>query len=125
MHVKFLVFDFFTSVASQELPLEQRLLLLLACELFYIFFFKESFLFPRVLLLWAFFFVCVRRACCRRAFTATKAQQGAIIPAQSSKASTCRPQRDNTSKQTELARASSMSSSIIQLAAFLNVLKTT
>ena len=51
------------------------------------------------------------RACCRRASTANTAQQGAISPAQSRKASTCRPERDNASKQAELATVR-MSSSI-------------
>jgi len=68
----------------------------------------KSLLFPIFLLLWAIFKICT--SCCRVS-TANTAQHGASSPAQSSKASTCRPERDNASKQAELARAS-MSSSI-------------
>ena len=50
------------------------------------------------------------RVCCRRASTANTARQGAISPTQSSKASTCRSERDNASEQIELARASLKSS---------------
>ena len=55
-------------------------------------------------------------ACCRRA--STTAQHNAISHAQSSEARTCRSERDNASKQTELARAAMPSSIYLPLAVF-------
>ena len=46
------------------------------------------------------------RTCCRRASTASTAQHSAIRPARDRKSSTCRSERQNPSKQTDLARAS-------------------
>ena len=46
------------------------------------------------------------RACCRRASTASRAQQDTISPAQSRRASTSRLEPGNASKQTELVKAS-------------------
>ena len=56
-------------------------------------------------------FSLYERACHRRVSSANTAQQSSISPTQSSKASTCRPERDNASKEIELAIAS-MSSTI-------------
>lgn len=49
-------------------------------------------------------FMCVR-SCCRRASMIRRAHHGSATARQSSKASTCRLERDNASRQMNLARA--------------------
>ena len=122
LHIDFLIFVFLPRRAPlalsglSELPLEQRLLVLLANEWFPLFSlslleepFSIFFFF-----LWAFF-ICTSML--SSIYRIHSTQQGAFSPAQRMKPSTCRSERDNASKQTELAKAS-MSSSIYQLAAF-------
>ena len=99
-----------------ELPLEQRLFLLLAGEPFFLFHsFTKSLFF--LFFLWTFFLYL--RACCRRASTAStaSAQRNQPCTKQESKYDTCRVERDNASKQTELTRVSISSS--IHAARFL------
>ena len=79
----------------------------------YIIFEKKSLLFPN-LVVWTFF-TYVRA--CRASNTTNTAQQGAIRPAQSSKASTCRPERDNASSRRSW-RELAYRPAYIQLAAF-------
>ena len=69
-----------------ELPLEQRLLLLLVGEYFpFLPLFFRNALFFLFFFLWAFFPYVLVRACCRRASTANTALQSAIRPAQTAK----------------------------------------
>ena len=88
-----------TSLASQSSRLNNASFCCLPASIFsfcFIFFQKKSLLFQN----FALFFRDVR-AHCPRASAANTSQQGAISSAQSSKASTWRPERDNASKQTE------------------------
>ena len=70
------------------------------------------FIFPRFFLVFSNIYIFVGLFRTRTSmlslsiFSANTAQQGAISPAQSSKACSCRSERDNASKQTEVAKAS-------------------